>query len=56
MWARKGVTPYNNQLKVSSPEGENKCMHGVHVHVCAGCRVVINRVEGGGGGDFLQLL
>ena len=37
MWARKGVTPYNNQLKVSSPEGENKSTHGVHVHVCAGC-------------------
>ena len=36
---------------MSSPEGENKCMHGVHVHVCAGCRV---QGRGGGGGGFPQ--
>ena len=32
---------------MSSPEGENKCMHGVHVHVCAGAE---GGVGGGGGG------
>ena len=58
MWARKGATPYNNQLKVSSSEGEiNACMVYMYMYVqgagCrvqgVGCRAVINRVGGRGG-------